>query len=1029
MKRDIRDFFAGNPLILIVLLPGLIIALMRCADRISVEKSSKFVETVIDFEETRKIARIEGKNLAETLNRFSLIGASSVGISEDTLASLSEEGRISVFPFQEICKRPEIIASFPAIRASFEGKPASLLVFSEDIRLLERIRVFLQTKMGKSAAVSFSPKHLFVEKNGQELFERIGLGFSEEYLNIAKSIGMGIVLRPQNYPGLSCDSLFTLFQIYPAFDDLSAVLFSEEEVIGNRGDLKAAAKAFLSKSELAKKSTRVGRVEFNDQEGMAPFLNLLGSNTPVVRVHSIGRKELEEIYDVPRATARWVRAVRDRSLKMLYIRFFMNDPKKIRGDLVQYNLDYVSGISGSLKNWGYKIPTDYHERIQEPRNDLRSLYWIERIIIGISLFAGLPLLCFAAFGTIPAWVNRYFFILPPFILSFLLSKVLFISLFGLIGAVCWSSIGCILSATVYEKYTERGSRRFEFYPVLFFIVSLVLPSLIGGILTAGFHAESSWLLHLEQFRGIKIAFLLPLLIVSLWSLHRYGFSLLSAFNRPLTIINAMVVSVVLFAGVVYLLRSGNVTFLKPSATEDFFRTMLEDTMIARPRNKEFLIGYPAAILFAFAGTRGVTVLLPLLLILMEMGQVSVVNTFCHFHSPLLMGIIRTSNGLLTGLLIGLSFIFMAGLYRFARAILKKGNSGVLLGYFGFGNLGDELLWTSYVNQVRKLVPDFKWYIITREKLQIHQKMDVEAIPRRNIMEMLEAVAQAKVMVIPGGGVLQCSTSRKSLVYYAGMLLIGRILGTKIVLPAQGIGPWHNSEKNVFLSNIVAYLAGYIVEHADYLSVRDQVSQNFLKELNFQNLPSVTTDIVFLCEPSIASEKPVESGVKTLRLGAVIRASNKDAQAVVREVLKVGEIFHNLEIVPIVFQPGEDEKIWIEAGLSEKMIVLETMEHAEEVFKTLDLIVSMRLHGCILATILGLPWVGLSHDPKIRGLADEMKWSFVFNTELFTRDLLINIFPKIVEKRKQFRESLQSFVQTRKSIAIEDIKQSLEKIPL
>ena len=51
-----------------------------------------------------------------------------------------------------------------------------------------------------------------------------------------------------------------------------------------------------------------------------------------------------------------------------------------------------------------------------------------------------------------------------------------------------------------------------------------------------------------------------------------------------------------FAGI-YLIRSGNVTEI--SATENLLRNSITNLMTERPRTKEFLIGWPALILFLY----------------------------------------------------------------------------------------------------------------------------------------------------------------------------------------------------------------------------------------------------------------------------------------------------------------------------------------------------------------------------------------------------------------------------------------------
>ena len=50
-----------------------------------------------------------------------------------------------------------------------------------------------------------------------------------------------------------------------------------------------------------------------------------------------------------------------------------------------------------------------------------------------------------------------------------------------------------------------------------------------------------------------------------------------------------------------------------------------------------------------------------------LGQVSLVNTFCHIHTPLVVSVMRATNGLILGVLIGLVAWFVFCRNRVCRA--------------------------------------------------------------------------------------------------------------------------------------------------------------------------------------------------------------------------------------------------------------------------------------------------------------------------------------------------------------------------
>ncbi|HET6456233.1 MAG TPA: DUF5693 family protein, partial [Armatimonadota bacterium] len=124
-------------------------------------------------------------------------------------------------------------------------------------------------------------------------------------------------------------------------------------------------------------------------------------------------------------------------------------------------------------------------------------------------------------------------------------------------------------------------------------------------------------------------------------------------SNPLFVWHA--IAVVIGLGIVgfALLRTGNDPGVGVSGIELKFRSLLDHVMGVRPRTKEFMIGHPAMIL-------GIALLLTRrrawglsLIALGVLGQVSLLNTFCHIHTPLQVTAFRAFNGLVLGLIFGM----------------------------------------------------------------------------------------------------------------------------------------------------------------------------------------------------------------------------------------------------------------------------------------------------------------------------------------------------------------------------------------
>jgi hypothetical protein len=167
------------------------------------------------------------------------------------------------------------------------------------------------------------------------------------------------------------------------------------------------------------------------------------------------------------------------------------------------------------------------------------------------------------------------------------------------------------------------------------------------------------MLGLELFTGVKVAMSLPLAGVLIYYFcRRNKDELISLWkglvNRPLTIKILLIGGAAAAVLGVYLLRTGN-TGLLPSNLEMVLRRVLEQVTMARPRTKEFLIGHPLMLLGLSYGLRLKT--LPLFLLGM-IGQVSLLNTFTHLHTPLGISMLRSGYGLFLGAILGLMLLMV-----------------------------------------------------------------------------------------------------------------------------------------------------------------------------------------------------------------------------------------------------------------------------------------------------------------------------------------------------------------------------------
>ncbi len=292
---------------------------------------------------------------------------------------------------------------------------------------------------------------------------------------------------------------------------------------------------------------------------------------------------------------------------------------------------------------------------------------------------------------------------------------------------------------------------------------------------------------------------------------------------------------------------------------------------------------------------------------------------------------------------------------------------LLCGYYGYGNLGDELSLaaifshlTARASQIKQkkqaafpsgsppdlhlsvLVPRGKRYA----GLDCTDRFDPRAV--------IQAIRDTGVLVLGGGSLLQNKTSNRSLLYYLALLEIAYLLGIPTMLYGSGIGPIYGKMQQA--------LCRHALQNVDRISVRDKASLAFLRKLDIRENVCLSADpVLFSHTVSMKSkgyllafvrqeevwrfEAFFQSESRPILLAAMDK--NKDLSAVRRLANKLRK---------------QENRVGIYHGTSAKEIL--------RLIGGAALVVSSRLHALILAFCMGVPFVGLSEDPKITAFSKE-----------------------------------------------------------
>ena len=230
---------------------------------------------------------------------------------------------------------------------------------------------------------------------------------------------------------------------------------------------------------------------------------------------------------------------------------------------------------------------------------------------------------------------------------------------------------------------------------------------------------------------------------------------------------------------------------------------------------------------------------------------------------------------------------------------------LLAGYFGYGNPGDEF---TYKVADTLLGKNHQLTVLVSKNVKSKNKKYL----RRGVFRNILSIAQCDVVLFPGGSIFQdISGNGLTPLYYGSLILWGRLLGKKVYLCSQGIGPLLNPFNRWFVKRVLAL--------ANYISLRDTLAEDYFKqngiEYNF-----VGADVVWL-----------------------LLDRNDSAKKETERTVIFGNDVYKYQVTKII----------------------DTISQSSQ-------LVTSRYHLLLLGALLGCDLVAISRDPKVVALAHALR---------------------------------------------------------
>ncbi|WP_108668930.1 polysaccharide pyruvyl transferase CsaB [Peribacillus acanthi] len=365
---------------------------------------------------------------------------------------------------------------------------------------------------------------------------------------------------------------------------------------------------------------------------------------------------------------------------------------------------------------------------------------------------------------------------------------------------------------------------------------------------------------------------------------------------------------------------------------------------------------------------------------------------------------------------------------------------VISGFYGLGNTGDEAILESIIDNLRAELPSPDITVFSLSPEQTAKEHNVKTVYRgwrHDNKGKIKALKDADLLISGGGGLLQDAYPTKFLFgplpYYLLIVLLAKLCGAKVMFFSQGIGPVTSTWGKILMK---------LANLADFITIRDQYSKDYLHKLGVNRPESVvTSDIVFAFKP-----KKDDACIKSLPLQGdekLVAVSMRPWFEHVKQFEQTAHILDRLieeRGVTPVFVPMEGHH-----DTTASNHVMSHMKHADKCImlgekftpnqflnfiSECQLTIGMRLHALIFSTLSGVPHIGMSYDKKVESLL-KRSGMWPYSSDLFeiNPDKLTENAIMMLDKHDEFEAIVKQNAEVMRQEALRNVyllKENFEK---
>ncbi|MCS7058573.1 MAG: polysaccharide pyruvyl transferase CsaB [Meiothermus sp.] len=275
------------------------------------------------------------------------------------------------------------------------------------------------------------------------------------------------------------------------------------------------------------------------------------------------------------------------------------------------------------------------------------------------------------------------------------------------------------------------------------------------------------------------------------------------------------------------------------------------------------------------------------------------------------------------------------------------------GYYGFRNAGDEAILEAIVQEVR--ARGHEPLVLSGNPRETAARYGVEAVRRAHPLELWRSFGRIDLLLSGGGGLLQDKTSRASLWYYLTVIQLAQRRGKPVFVFNQSLGPlspWGERRVRRALRGVPCLF-------------RDGDSLAYARRLGLE--AQLGADPALLLSPPPVEREP----------NMVVLVPKYGTEAANASLHKLADRLQGegYEVVILALQPGFDEPV-LERFKSFTRELAWDPRRVSYLLAQAGYVVSVRLHGAILAAAAHTPFAAIAYDPKVAGFCRDAGAVFV-----------------------------------------------------